>query len=234
MILALSAFLLATASSTDNFAVGLSAGLAKQQLSSRTNGIISVCNASGAYFASSMFGASSHVSASSFGWALPLLASFAFFYLAYNERHAAAEEMDCDHVIKKKKVKNESRHTQRNHHAGTSDNSSTTVSPIMAIPMTLNNLVGGVAGGVVGIPPNIAAMCALVASYVTMAMGHWVGVRASSTLSAATQYPPSRLASAIYVILGLVSLWNAVSQKLLGSQGKSYPGDQGSGVAGSA
>lgn len=197
MMLALFAFLLAAASSTDNFAVGLSTGLAKKRLSARTNCIISICNASGAYFASSVLGtsyatnATGTVSVTSHGWVLSMLASLAFFYLAHKEGQDTNKSTQTDADAARTNV---------------------AMSPIMAIPMTLNNLVGGVAGGAVGISPILAATCALFASYVTMALGHWMGMRASSTVTAAARYPPSTLASVIYVILGVASLWDAVTR----------------------
>ena len=167
MLQALFAFLLAAASSTDNFAVGLSTGLSQKKLSARTNGIISICNASGAYFASAVSGtsyassASNTASSTSHGWVLSVLASLAFFYLAHKEGNDTSKPT----------------HTQMKHDTDVAcSNVTATVSPIMAIPMTLNNLVGGVAGGAVGISPIMAATCALFASYLTMAVGHWMGI----------------------------------------------------------
>jgi putative Mn2+ efflux pump MntP len=87
----LTALLLAVASSTDNFAVGLGMGLAQKPLSVRTNGIISISNASGATIASFFGNAGQSTS-----W-LSLLASLAFFYLAYHEfvpKHTDDDEMD--------------------------------------------------------------------------------------------------------------------------------------------
>ena len=177
----LTALLLAIASSTDNFAVGLGMGLAQKPLSVRVNGIISILNALGAIIASFFGNAGQSTS-----W-LSLLASLAFFYLAYDE------------------------FASRNTCYDEKDNSAKNPVPIastgMAIPMTLNNLVGGAAGGVVGVPPSMAAICALLASYSAMAMGHWIGTQTAST---ATSYPSSQLAAAIYAILGVLSFWDAV------------------------
>ena len=41
--------------------------------------------------------------------------------------------------------------------------------------MTLNNLAGGMAGGVVGMPPVLLAFDVLVASFVLMWIGHQLG-----------------------------------------------------------
>ena len=45
----------------------------------------------------------------------------------------------------------------------------------IAVPMTLNNLAGGVAGGAAGIDPRTAGTLALLASYCMMKLGHVVG-----------------------------------------------------------
>lgn len=42
------------------------------------------------------------------------------------------------------------------------------ISPFTAIPITLNNLVGGGAGGAAGILPLVGGVCALVAYYMTI------------------------------------------------------------------
>jgi len=46
---------------------------------------------------------------------------------------------------------------------------------MLALPMTLNNLAGGVAGGVIGSGPEFLALATLVASFVFMTVGHFVG-----------------------------------------------------------
>mmetsp|Transcript_9639 Transcript_9639/g.14867 ORF Transcript_9639/g.14867 Transcript_9639/m.14867 type:complete len:174 (+) Transcript_9639:167-688(+) len=170
----LSAFLLSLASSTDNFAVGLTVGLSKKPLSAVTNGIISFCNALGATFAAWGGG---HMAGSSY---LSIIASLAFFYLAYQEFNGDDEEKD---EKEGKKQPDE-------------------VSMIMAIPMTLNNLVGGVAGGAVGISPLMAGFSALLASYCTMSLGYWVGRRATSNVL----IQPSHVSSILFAVLGILSL----------------------------
>ena len=82
MTLFLDAFLLALASSTDNFMVGLSVGISNQSLSFGVNALISICNATGALVAS--FGGSA------LGQSLPphlppLLSAIAFGGLALRE-----------------------------------------------------------------------------------------------------------------------------------------------------
>ena len=46
----------------------------------------------------------------------------------------------------------------------------------IAVPMTLNNLAGGAAGGASGIEARTAGIMALVASFCMMKMGHTAGV----------------------------------------------------------
>mmetsp|Transcript_13885 Transcript_13885/g.20494 ORF Transcript_13885/g.20494 Transcript_13885/m.20494 type:complete len:174 (-) Transcript_13885:352-873(-) len=170
----LSALLLALASSTDNFAVGLTVGLARKPLSPGTNGIISLCNAMGATFAS--WGGSGFMAGNKSLFSI--IASLVFFYLAYQE-------------IRDNDQEKEKGGTQREE-----------VSIAMAIPMTLNNLVGGVAGGAVGILPMIAGISALVASYSTMSLGFWMGRQTTSTLP----IQPSQVSSILFVVLGILSL----------------------------
>jgi len=50
----------------------------------------------------------------------------------------------------------------------------------LAVPMTLNNLAGGVAGGLSGSGPLGMGLGALVASFVLMASGHCLGRWASA------------------------------------------------------
>lgn len=73
------ALMLALASSTDNFAVGFSAGIKQKSLSTSMNGFIAVCNASGAMLAATAGGVIA------LSTAAPLLASLAFAYLGYQE-----------------------------------------------------------------------------------------------------------------------------------------------------
>ena len=52
----------------------------------------------------------------------------------------------------------------------------------LAVPMTLNNLAGGIAGGVVGISPWLLGTSAFCASFAMMATGFFVGQRLHSVL----------------------------------------------------
>lgn len=52
----------------------------------------------------------------------------------------------------------------------------------LAIPMTLNNLAGGVAGGAAGLTPQMSAFYALLASFFTMLVGYRAGLRVGSAM----------------------------------------------------
>ncbi len=140
MPLFLDAFLLALASSTDNFMVGLSVGISNQSLSLGANALISVCNASGAWLAS--FGGSA------LGKSLPphlppLLSALAFGALAFKEFWEFAEGLR-----RKKKLHQNKKDENIMDTNSTSSDKNLNISRAfhLAIPMTLNNLAGGVAG----------------------------------------------------------------------------------------
>ena len=140
MPLFLDAFLLALASSTDNFMVGLSVGISNQSLSMGANALISVCNATGAWLAS--FGGDA------LGHSLPphlppLLSALAFGALALKEFWEFGEGLR-----RKKKVLQNKKDEEIMDANSTSSGKNLNISRAfhLAIPMTLNNLAGGVAG----------------------------------------------------------------------------------------
>ena len=146
MPLFLDAFLLALASSTDNFMVGLSVGISNQSLSFAANALISVCNASGAWLASFGGGA--------LGKSLPphlppLLSAIAFGFLALKEfwEFWQTVQRNKKSLLSKKKEAADANNvddTTTSYDSGKSLNMSRAIH--LAIPMTLNNLAGGVAG----------------------------------------------------------------------------------------
>ena len=73
--------------------------------------------------------------------------------------------------------------------------------------MTLNNLAGGVAGGVAGISPLIAGIGALVASYLMMSAGHYVGRRLGSAVEQCVD--PRVVAAVIFVSVAIAQLVDA-------------------------
>ena len=161
MTLFLDAFLLALASSTDNFMVGLSVGISNQSLSFGVNALISICNATGAFLAS--FGGSA-LSQSLPPHLPPLLSAIAFGVLALREYLEFWQTIQRKRnlLLQKKEGHNQSAGTiprnigkHENEDASdapgvnsTSSGTNLNISRAMhlAIPMTLNNLAGGVAG----------------------------------------------------------------------------------------
>lgn len=78
----------------------------------------------------------------------------------------------------------------------------------LALPMTLNNLAGGVAGGVVGINWDVAFVYALVASFIAMTSGYWIGMTFAKS-ARMQQVSSELLAAIIYFSLSLVTLYEA-------------------------
>jgi putative Mn2+ efflux pump MntP len=179
----LDALLLALASSTDNFTVGLSVGICRKDLSVWANVVISVCNATGALIA----GYGGVVLSQRMPLLAPLLAATAFAYLAVQEFVAYYRQS-----YKKDAKKDEAPiHLVR-----------------LALPMTLNNLAGGVAGGAAGLSPLISALYALLASFGTMAVGYAIGRRLGRT---SLPVDPSLLAGILLGALCLVTIQEILS-----------------------
>ena len=78
-----------------------------------------------------------------------------------------------------------------------------------AVPMTLNNLAGGIAGGVVGISPWLSGTSAFCASFAMMATGFFVGQRLHSVLRG-SQLDVRLFSCSIFVTLA----YGQVSEKL--------------------
>jgi len=214
------AFLLAVASSTDNFMVGVSVGLSSPSSSAATttttavppkkiddnlyqfykvNLVVALCNASGTllatYSGTSLrdlpqyalktlaAAVSSSSSPETYTVNLPIesiLAGMAFLYLAWKEYKednddtmdkAAGNGYDEDEKIKK------------------SSNQSKQLSYSIAIPMTLNNLAGGVAGGVLGLSVVQTTCYAFLVSLGSMALGHAVASRIVTWQAQRLQHP---------------------------------------------
>lgn len=85
----------------------------------------------------------------------------------------------------------------------------------IALPMTLNNLAGGVAGGAAGLSPWITAAYALIASFLTMAAGNWIGCRYRKRLQANKRAPgweqrslhPSLVSASLLAALCLLTIY---------------------------
>ena len=185
------AFLLACASSTDNFCVGFGLGLSGRTLPFHVNGFISACNAFGALVAS----VGGQWISSSFQLSSALLGSMAFLVLALQE--VLSEDEPGDSKLN-------------------DNNKNNSAMFWLALPMTLNNVAGGIAGGSIGIPPIMAFLYAVAASFATMVMGHSLGRsiaqrgRNNNSNNNKTKVASTKLVSAgIYSVLGLWGVWES-------------------------
>jgi putative Mn2+ efflux pump MntP len=180
----LDALLLALASSTDNFTVGMSVGVGRKRLPFWVNAMISACNAMGALVASY---SGVLLSQTLSPLLAPLLAAGAFGILALLELQQSSWYSSSSPS-----------ETSANKHQFLD------FSQVLrlALPMTLNNLAGGVAGGAAGLSPMVTAIYALVASFVTMAVGHWIGQR----LGSMTRMDPSLISACLLTVLCLLTL----------------------------
>jgi len=243
MALFLDAFLLALASSTDNFMVGLSVGISNQSLSFGVNALISICNATGALLAS--FGGSvlgqnlpPHLppllSAIAFG-GLALREFWEFWQTTRRKRNLLLKkEEKCqsdESICKSTSIHEEEDLTSlRGINNTSSEGTNLNISRALhlAIPMTLNNLAGVVAGGAIGVTPLQAGLYGLLASFLTMALGHFIGQyfarlsnasfrsrpknkRTSSFYQCRLILDPSFASGSLLGILSLVSLQEVLS-----------------------
>ena len=154
MVLFLEAFILALASSTDNFMVGLSVGITDRHLSVSVNVLISICNAAGAWLASI---GGNIIGENLPSFVSPLLSAITFGGLALQEF------LEFIRTVQRKKQRRRQKHMgnenndviAKNNFSDISNSSSSCDSGTsldisralqLAFPMTLNNLAGGVAG----------------------------------------------------------------------------------------
>ena len=175
------ALFLAVGSSLDNLAVGVTLGVTGQRLQPWVNMTIAVCNAAGALLASyggSLLGDTAPRLA-------PLLAGSVFAYLGFSEGRSWWHEepsplaqLAAEGLVAR-----------------------------LAIPMTLNNIAGGVAGGVAGVSPVLAAFCVLAASFLMMAGGHTFGRYLDSALTV----DPRVAASGIFCVLAVAQFAGMLS-----------------------
>ncbi len=150
------ALLLALGSSTDNFTVGLALGIKNKHVSMKFNLIISFANAIGAYVAAlvgylAMEVLSTNVEVVS--QYASLFAGLAFYYLAIREVSGNSND-------ESQQVSMSARSNTFKEIIG------------VAIPMSLNNLASGIAGGAVGISPSSSFVMAFVCSYGMMDAGY--------------------------------------------------------------
>jgi putative Mn2+ efflux pump MntP len=196
------ALVLAFASSTDNFLVGLCTGCTGKPLPVAVLWGIAICNAAGSLVATAggAFCANTlHATAQlQYG-----LAAAAFGYLAW---------------IEYKELPASTTTTSKPNQTGSSSSSSRQQASLsLALPMTLNNLAGGVAGGVVGLSAVTASLYALFVSVITMWVGYRLGllmygrqIQQDTTLSKSS-HRSIYFSILLYSLLSLQSLWEAVA-----------------------
>uniref|UniRef100_A0A7S4P4K2 GDT1 family protein n=1 Tax=Paramoeba aestuarina TaxID=180227 RepID=A0A7S4P4K2_9EUKA len=176
------AIVLAIGSSVDNLAVGVSLGVSGQRLRPWVNFAIAGSNALGAFLAS--FGGLWMGEA--IPTLAPLLAGVTFAFLSYSEfsswyhhEESPLTKLAAEGVVIR-----------------------------LAVPMTLNNLAGGVAGGVAGVSPFVAALSVLVASAVMM----WGGHRAGRWLGGTLPVDPCVVAGGIFAVLALTQFVDVITE----------------------
>jgi putative Mn2+ efflux pump MntP len=195
-----SALLIALASSTDNFLVGFSRGLHGGGSASSSSSLlplfwtltlpIAVCNATGAMFATAVGGRFTLSSGKANNdknrddeeeeeeRKFPFLewhhaaAGITFFYLAWKEYSDLSKIRNRHHHHKK--VEGSDRPTTTEPAAHTTTATQASWIPL-AVPMTLNNLAGGVATGIAAVSHHVAAAYVLVVSILTMQAGAALG-----------------------------------------------------------
>lgn len=212
------AFGIAIASSTDNFLVGMSLGLGDNTDTSRSSKIrlvigIALCNAAGGWIATTAgegFTNSHRYYVGSSSWIHPnLLAGLAFLVLAAME--VGGDQADSP------TTPNEVNSTPRSRkHPNPAPNPPQTRRSKepqflqLAIPMTLNNLAGGVATGVAGVPPSMAALYVFWVSVALMGGGWELGKRTRATAAGATVRQTNSLkwwSAGIYLLVAAQCLW---------------------------
>ena len=213
--------LLAVASSTDNLAVGISAGLLSSTTSSRqamtqdrvhfyrVNFVVALCNAAGTFVSSyggrslsrvpslALLKVAAAVTSSSSPETYSLnfkpesaIAAIAFAYLAWQEYSEGSIEIYNDRGDEKSKK------------------ASRGLSYSIALPMTLNNLAGGLAGGALGLSAIQATSYAFAVSFLSMSFGYYLATRLvkRATPSAFAPRWCQVMAISIYLLLCLQSL----------------------------
>jgi putative Mn2+ efflux pump MntP len=181
------AILLACGSSTDNFAVGTTLGISSKPLDSSSNAIISLFNAFGAFVSA----AGGHLLGELAPLCATLFAALIFAYLAVDEfiSYWRRRNNDTDATS-----------------TLTMKSGSTKDALQIAIPMTLNNLAGGAAGGAAGIDAKTAGLMALLASFIMMKLGHVTGSYLMASVG--NKIDTSIVAGGIFACLAMMQWFN--------------------------
>ena len=182
-----SLLLLSVSSSLDNAAIGLALGLRRRPLDWRFNVVISISNALGA-LVSAFVGAR----LGSFAPTLAgVLAGCLFLILAVAEIRGGTGEGMLGGAF------------------SSSSGSSIREAYKLAIPMTLNNLAAGTAGGLAGAGPVNMCLAAAMASYALMFLGHLAGSSPIAARFVTGKLNSAVISAAIFGTLGVLQLLGA-------------------------
>jgi len=188
---------LSVTSSLDNLVVGASLGANPEieTLSWTLNLVVSTCNAGGALASASL----GRVLGSRAPTAAGLAAAAVFAFLAYGE--VEAYRSGGESALARDAARGRAW--------------------VVAIPMTLNNMSGGVAGGLSGYPAPLMGLGALAASFWLMAVGFWVGRKGGL----ATGSNPHLMAATAFAALALAQVCETARDRRLARRGSPPPGD---------
>ena len=179
------AIFLASGSSTDNFAVGASLGISNKPLSLSANAVISCLNAFGAFISAS----GGHLLGELAPLFATLFAALIFAYLSIDEFTSYIRNAQCNDqgsstlTMKSGNLRDALR---------------------IAIPMTLNNLAGGAAGGAVGINAMTSGVSALIASFSMMKLAHVIGKQLK--VSVGDKISTGAVSGTIFACLAIIQL----------------------------
>lgn len=175
------AILLPIVSSLDNFAVGASLGMSGHPLPVSANCIIALANA----FGMMLSGCFGQFMGAQLGHLVMYFAGCMFVGIGLLELYGLQKEQESlAHRFAARAVE----------------------SPwLISVPMTLNNLAGGVAGGLAGANVFILSISTLLASFIMMLMGHSLGLMLGTKL---TRVNPQLFGAVGFVCLGLAELFS--------------------------
>lgn len=194
------AFLIAAASSTDNFLVGISLGLSFRSGSQMMHGLIwgiAVCNA-GTALATALFG--EQIGAVVSPWIQNCAAGTVFLWLGWNEVIGEPENQA----------------SKQKESTGIGNNSSSQVALFiqLAVPMSLNNMAGGVASGIAGVSAMMTACYSMVVSVVFMEVGVALGKLSRKNTGKRREQLQRRAniwSCVLYIVLGMQCFYGAVA-----------------------
>lgn len=172
--------LLPVVSSTDNFVVGAALGIGGHPLTLKTSGVVAVMNGAGM----ALSGYVGHYLGLAFGvWAC-VFGAVIFTAVGALEfsSYLSGEDGLMDKLVETALTQN---------------------AWVLGLPMSLNNLATGVAGGLSGQNPIVLGLLTVLASLVLMHLGYWIGQCAGNRLP----MDPRPVAGSAFLGLGLLQLW---------------------------